>query len=185
MNSLTKLILIALLVLAGCSQPPSAEIAVSASTVPLSDINLAAIGRVAPKGRVQDREYNDLPVVTNLLAHGKESVPYLISKLGDETKIDGHVFDYWDEVRVGDVALVILTDFFTDSRWQNTTVPGMGWDEFLERGTNRDLTAEQVLQNYISKHGRKEIQQRWQDTWREYGSKVFWDENEKCFKPTP
>ena len=55
----------------------------------------------------------------------------------------------------------------------------------LSAETNRDLTAEQVLQNYISKHGRKKIQQRWLDTWREYGAKVFWDENEKCFKPAP
>lgn len=155
-----------------------------ASVVPVSEIDLATIGRVAPKGRVQDREYNDLPVVTNLIALGKESVPYLISKLDDETKIESHVFDYWSEVRVGDVALIILTHFFTDSRWQNTTIPGVGWNEFLERGANRDLTGEQVLRNYISKHGRKQIRERWQALWREYQHKLVWDENEKCFKVT-
>ena len=74
--------------------------------------------------------YNNLPIVSTLIAHGKESIPYLISKLDDDTKIEGHVIDYWSEVRVGDVALVILTDFFTDGSWQHTTIPGVSWDEF-------------------------------------------------------
>ncbi len=63
------------------------------------------MGRIAPKSRVQDRDYNQLPVVEQLIAHGKESIPFLISKLDDETKIVGHVIDYWNQVYVGDVAL--------------------------------------------------------------------------------
>jgi len=133
---------------------------------------------------VQDREYNDLAVINGLIQHGKEAVPYLISKLDDETKIEGHIIDYWSEVRVADVALIILIDFFTDSSSQ-TTLAGVGWDEFLERGVNEDLTAEQVLRNYISKHGRKAIKDRWQTLWREYGDRVFWDNKESCFRTTP
>jgi hypothetical protein len=183
------LLILPLLVLTACAPVPSAIIQQPiqerqksrTSLVPLSDIELAAIGAIAPKGRVQDRDYNDLPVVTTLIAHGQEALPYLISKLNDETIIEAHVMDYWHEVRVGDVALIILSDFFTDSN-QNTTIPAVGWDEFLERGTNSGLTAAQVLRNYISKHGRKKIKARWQETWREYRDRVFWDENERCFK---
>ena len=150
----------------------------------LTKINLATIGAIAPKGRVQDAEYNRLPLVDQLIAHGRDSIPYLISKLDDETKIEGHVVDYWHEVRVADIALIILTDFFTDHTWQNTTIPGIGWNQFLERGGNPDLTSEQVLKNYISKHGRSRIKQRWQKIWETYQGKIEWDEKERCFQPS-
>ena len=51
----------------------------------LSQIDLTKIGAVATKGRVQDREYNQLPVVENLIAHGTEAVPLLIGRLDDVT----------------------------------------------------------------------------------------------------
>jgi len=160
------------------------EIMVAVGTPPaLTEINLATVGAIAPKGRVQDTEYNHLPIVDQLIAHGKESIPYLISKLDDETKIEGHVLDYWYEVRVADVALIILTDFFIDHTWQHTTIPGIGWDQFLERGANLNITSEEVLRNYISKHGRNEIKQRWQQLWNKYRDKIEWDETERCFKP--
>ena len=104
-------------------------------TTRLTDINLATIGALAPKGRVQDTEYNRLPLVDQLIAHGKDSIPFLISKLNDETKVTG------------------------------TTIAGVGWRKFLERGSNNDLTGEQVLRNYISRHGRGKIKKRWQKIW--------------------
>ena len=187
------LLIIGLSLPTGCSRTPPAKVTErlpakeqsSASVVPVSDINLASIGSIAPKGRVQDGDYNDLAVVSSLIQHRKEAITYLISKLDDETKIEGHVMDYWSEVRVADVALIILTDLFTDSSWQNTTLPGVSWDEFLQRGDNRNLTGEQVLRNYISKHGRKAIKQRWQTLWHEYRDRLFWDEKERCFRVTP
>jgi len=151
------------------------------SVVSLPQIDLVSIGPIAPKGRVQDNDYNDLPVVKNLIEHGKESIPYLISKLDDETIIDGHVLDYWSEVHVGDVALLILTDFFTDGSWQKTTIDGLGWDEFLERDKS-DLSSEQVLRKYIANHGRKKIKERWQEIWTQDRDRLFWDESERCFK---
>lgn len=185
--------IIGLLLPTGCSRAPSAKVTErspvkqesSASVVPVSDINLASISSIAPKGRVQDGDYNELAAVTSLIQKGKEAIPYLISKLDDETKIQGHVIDYWSEVRVADVGLIILTDFFTDSSLQNTTLPGVGWNEFLERGSNGNLTGEQVLRNYISKHGRKAIKDRWQALWLEYRGRLFWDENDRCFRVIP
>jgi hypothetical protein len=184
----TALLIVLAVVLTSCVPAPSAKVQVEgkqashASVTSLSDINLAAIGTIAPKGRVQDRDYNDLPVVTALIAHGHDAIPFLISKLDDETKIDGHVVNHWYEVRVGDMALIVLTHFFTDSSWQRTTIPGVGWDEFLERGANSDLTGEQVLRIYISKYGRKKISERWTGIWREYRDRLFWDKEERCFK---
>src|SRR3990172_9386152 len=70
--------------------------------------DLGQIGHVAPKCRVQDREYNPrLPVVTSLIKAGPAAIPFLVSRLEDDTEIKGHVFDYWPRVAVGDVALVL------------------------------------------------------------------------------
>lgn len=184
------LTLVAILLLAGCGGGTRATVEKSAVERPgstslalrLTDINLAEVGALTPKGRVQDREYNQLPVVEGLIAHGKESIPYLISKLDDETKIAGHVVDYWHDVRIGDVALIILIDLFTDSTLQKTTIPGVGWDEFLERGNDTNLTGEQVLRNYISRHGRTKIKERWQHLWEANKDEILWDEKERCFK---
>jgi hypothetical protein len=147
----------------------------------LADINLAAIERIASKGRVQDREYNQSQVVDQLLAHGKASIPYLISKLEDETKLEGHVKDYWSDVRVGDVAFIILTDFFTDASWKGTTIPGVGWNEFLGGGDDMSLTGEQRLRNYIALRGRKSIKERWLQIWEKHRENIIWDDEERRF----
>jgi hypothetical protein len=187
-NSL--LLIISALLAAACSRAPAkvteplpVKQESNVPAVPLSVINLADIGSIAPKGRVQDRDFHNLAVVTSLIQHGKDAVPYLISNLDNETKIDGHVMDYWSEVRVADVALIILCDFFSDSSGQ-PTLPKVGWDEFLEREPQTDLTGEQLLRNYVSKHGRKAIKDRWQALWLEYRDRLFWDESERCFKVT-
>ena len=187
---MSKKVLIGLLIFASCSHAPTPSVTKRATsqsiatvaTVTLSEIDLSKIGAVVPKGRVQDRDYNDLPVVENLIAHGNEAIPFLIGKLDDETTIKDHVFDYWSDVRVGDVAFVILADFFTDPTWQKTTIPGVGWDEFLQRTPNSNLTGEQVLRNYIAKHGRHDITNRWRNIWAQYEDRVHWDQNDRCFK---
>ena len=181
---------LALLLLASCgggTVAPIQKVAIgptgpTSTKRPLNEIDLAKVGAYAPKGRVQDREYNQLPMIEELLGHDKESIPYLISKLDDETKINGHVVHYWHQAHVGDVALIILSDFFTDSTWQSTTIPGVGWDEFLERGDNRNLTGEQVLRNYIAKHGRSVIKKRWLQIWETHKDQIWWDGKDRCFK---
>ena len=188
---MNKLLLIGLLVFAGCgvtSTPAPVKTATpervqqNLPTVPLSQIDLSKMGAVTPKGRVQDRDYNNLPVVENLIAHGREAVPFLIGKLDDETEIKDHVFDDWSDVRVGDVAFAILTDFFTDPTWQKTTIPGVAYDTFLGRKPNSDVTGEQLLRNYIAKHGRHDITTRWRAIWAQYQDRLYWDENDRCFK---
>ena len=180
---------IVMLSLLGCGraevaglQDSTAQLNVSpAPRVRPAEINLAAIGRIAPKGRVQDSEYNRSPVVEQLIAQGKESVPYLINRLEDETKIEGHVLDYWSDVRVGDVAFIILTNFFTDASWKRTTIPGVGREEFLGGGNDPSLTGEQRLRNYIDRRGRKSIKKRWLQVWEQHRESIFWDNEERCF----
>ena len=84
------------------------------------NVDLRKIKDVAPKGRVQDKYYNqNLPEIDAIIAIGNSSIPFLLNKIEDETVIDNHVFDYWPSVHVGDVAIVILTNFFLDSKHNN------------------------------------------------------------------
>jgi len=196
-TQMPKWMLIGLLLLPGCQSPPASSVetptapkepSLTSSTpskptsppAPLAQIDLTKIGRVAPKGRLQDTEYNHLPVVENLIAHGNEAPPFLIDKLDDETKIDDHVFDYWREARVGDVAFVILADLFTDSNGR-TTIPGVDYDTFLGRAPNSGAT-EELLRNYIATRGRHDITKRWRNTWAQYKNRVYWDDADRCFR---
>lgn len=155
--------------------------ATSKATIPLSEIDLSQIDRVAPKGRVQDKDYNDLVVIDELLAHGNDAIPFLISKLEDDTKIDHHVFDYWPgPVTVGDVAYVILMDFTTDSSWTRDTIPGADRESILGR-YDRNLPGVERLARFVEKHGRKPVRQAWEKIWAAQKDQIIWDERERCF----
>jgi hypothetical protein len=80
------------------------------------------------------------------------------------------------------MALIILTDFFLDKTGEASAIEGFKWDEFLQRGNNMEITAEQVLRNYIKNNGRKKIKQRWQEIWNKYQARIYWDEDERAFR---
>lgn len=151
----------------------------------LKEIDLTKIKHIG-KGRAQDRTLEDenfqtLPIADDLLAHGKNCIPFLISKLDDETEMKRGTIDFWYDVYIGDVALVILMDFFTKDDEITSTIPGFGWDDFLERGNGKKSMGIDILRRYIEKHGRKKIKERWQKMWDENKEKIYWDENERCF----
>jgi hypothetical protein len=129
----------------------------------LSEIDISKIGQIAPKGRVQDKDYNELEVVDQLIANGKDSIPFLISKLDDGTVIHHHVIDYWPgDITVGDVAFVILSDFTTDYMWTKTTIPGTDRDSILGK-YDPNLPGFERLSRFVQKHGRKPIRRKWEN----------------------
>ena len=149
---------------------------------PVSDIDLSQIGHIASKGRVQDKDYNNLAVIDELIAAGKDSIPFLISKLEDEAVIDHHVLDYWPgPATVGDVAFVILMDFTTDTSWTRNTVPGTDPESLLGK-YDPNLPGVERLSRFVEKHGRKPIRQKWERVWAEHKDQIVWDERERCFK---
>ena len=148
---------------------------------PLSNINLSKIGHIAPKGRVQDKDYNQLELVDDLISNGKKSIPFLIDKLTDKTKIPDPVMDYWGEIRVGDAAFIILTNLFTAADWKSATIEGVGFNEFLGC-SDKNIPAFKCYSNYVANNGRKTIRKRWQKIWDENKDKIFWDETDRCFK---
>jgi hypothetical protein len=152
----------------------------------LANIDLTAIKHTVPQGRIQDdglegKNFNKLTIADDLISNGKDSIPFLINKLDDETKMDRTAMDYWYELHVGDMVLVILSDLFTKKDAETSTIPGFRWDEFLERGNDKDSTGEAILRKYIKNHGRKNIKERWQKMWDENKDKIYWDDTEKCF----
>lgn len=150
--------------------------------VPLSKIDLSTMTHITPSGRVQDRENEPIKVVEELIADGKDSIPFLINKLEDETKVkEQYVIDFWGDVRVDDVALIILSDFF-HLRNEEKTIEGVDWYEFLECKNPKETPANNCLYDYIKKHGRKGIKAKWQRIWEYNKDKIYWEETERCFR---
>ena len=147
-------------------------------------IDISKVPHLDSKGRFQDGQTADgetNQVAKDLVANGKDAIPFLIDKLDDETEMDHTIVNFWYQLSVGDMAHIILTDFFTDRSEVNSTIPGFAWDDFLERGNDKGLMGEEVLRRYIQKHGRKNIKSRWQELWDKNKDKIFWDEPCYCF----
>ena len=161
---------------------PSQAATTAKAAKPLSEIDLSQIGHVAPKGRVQDKDYNDLVLIDQLLANGKDAIPFLISKLEDDTKINHQVLVCWPgPATVGDVAFVILMNFTTDSSWTRTTVPGADRDSLLGK-YDPTLPGVQRLSRFVEEHGRKPIRLKWEKIWAKYKDEIIWDEWQRCFR---
>jgi hypothetical protein len=145
----------------------------------VSGIDLSKIGHIASQGRVQDREYNRLEIIDQLMMNPRESVPYLIGKLDDETEINGPVMDFWPRVTVGDVALVILTDFMTNPAGKVN--PGFSWEELFDAKRDLKISAEQYLRHQLARHSRRWLKQRWEATWAIYRDRLIWVEQYRSF----
>ena len=183
------LIAITLIFAVACTEglPTVPEPSVKATLTPKPPLELIDISKVPPrdKSRFQEGHTADgrpNPIAEEIVANGKDSIPFLIGKLEDETEMDRHVMPFWYQLHVGDMALIILGDLFTDETGMKSTVPGFGWDDFLERGGDESLMGEEVLRRYLRKQGRKTIRQRWQHMWEENRDRIYWDQNCLCFK---
>jgi hypothetical protein len=143
---------------------------------------LERVKHLAPKGRVQDREYNKDAEIDRIVAMGVQAVPLLIKELGNENDLGPGVADYWPRLRVADLAFMILTDLFLEADWQTSTIPGLAFDEFLGP-EHKDRPAQDRMSLFVEEHGRKPIIERWNAVWSKYGTKLLWDEKCRCIRP--
>lgn len=148
----------------------------------LRPVDLTAIARIECKGRVQDGDYTRDPVVDQLIAQGLSCIPLLIDHLDDEAGVNPGVVGCWNSVNVADIALMILSDLFTDSSWEKSTVPGASWNSIVEYPEGSGKSAEQSLRDFVRKNGRGAIKAKWMKIWNDNHEKIFWDETERCFK---
>jgi len=150
-------------------------------TAAYSSVDLGQIGHIPAKGRVQDQQANQ--VVGALVAEGPDAIQFLLAKLVDETEVKGEVLDFWPHVQVGDVALVVLLDLFTAPDNVHATIPGLSWDAVLDR-RNPDTPAWELLDRYVSAHGRKGLQSHLERLLNPYKGRIAWDGAGRCFRPT-
>jgi hypothetical protein len=154
----------------------------NAEPKPLSELDLTKICNLGAKGRAQDLDYNNLDVINDLVANGKGSIPFLVSKLDDPTLMPCHVLDYWPQMAVGDVAFIVLTDFSTDITWEKATIPGVAWDEFFEAKKDRKLRTSDYYYQQVQQHGRPWVKAKWANIWNMYKDRIIWDDKERAFR---
>ena len=189
-NKRILLLIFGLLVFTSCSsaQDPIVNSPSNSKPAVPKPLELIDLSKMPPldskrmQTSMEDALGNKNEILDDLIANGTSSIPFLINHLDDETKIENRVIPFWYEQSVGDVALATLFDLFYDDRAMRSTVPGFGYDHFLERGSDKSITGEEVLRRYIRNHGRQDIKSRWQKMWESNKQKIYWDDDCRCFR---
>ena len=128
------------------------------------------------KGRFQDREYCVQPVIDRIVADGKPAIPVLISQITDSRLIPKTVYDFWPQIRVGDLAYFILTNLFIDDTWTKSTMPEL----FPEKPC--DQPGWVCWEEFRKRHNQKQLQTKWWSFWKANRDKIDWDVKARCFR---
>jgi hypothetical protein len=148
--------------------------------------DLTKIGSVFDGRQICEDKYRlqDYPskVMDQIIAAGPKSVPVLIGMLTDErmARTEEPIICFWGQMAIGDIAFCALEDLFLKGNSNKTTIPGASWNEML--GPSGDLLPFEQLHRFIAKEGRNALQAKWQGLWNRYGSQMFWDSKERCFR---
>ncbi len=168
------------------SSPDSSDTLAQTEPAPANEIQLwrfdelTARGSCRAKGRFQDTEFCHSQVVNQVLALGKEAIPFLISELTDDRKTNHPIYDMWNFTAAGDIANSFLFDLFTAPDW---TVPPIPELESLHMECNHP--GEYCWRKFLHKNGRKFVQQQWRAAWKTYRDRIYWDESARCFRLMP
>jgi hypothetical protein len=145
--------------------------------------DLMRIEYVPPKARVQDNVSEmKPPVIEELLAMGNESIPFLISRLSSERSYREPPLDYYPHLTEGDMAYIILNDFFTSANGEKTSVPALYWNALLETSKHPNTPAWDVLDIYHQTHNQDELRRKWNDMWQRNGKQIVWDKSQNFFR---
>lgn len=145
-----------------------------------------ASGPCMSKGRLQDPEFDRskerVEEMNRIMHHGTEAVAALADSLTNSHPVPP-VLCEWKGMALGDLALVALLDLFREPGGRST-VPELHWDSFLERSSPK-LSAEQVLREFIRKHRRHGLRDKWDAFWDEHKDEIIWDERDRCYRTSP
>jgi hypothetical protein len=131
------------------------------------------------KGAVQNCASTN-PVMRQILADGKDAIPILISQLAETSRAKLEIVDYWGDTRSGDVAFIVLTDLFADEDGHSFLPPGVpGWDTIMK---SCEYSASGCWVVYLRKHGRKSVQDQWQQAWGRHKNEITWDASGHHFR---
>ena len=138
---------------------------------------MTAPGSCRAKGRFQDKEYCDSQVVNQILALGKDAIPFLISELTDDRKTKHPIYDLWTYTAAGDIANSFLFDLFTAPDWTVSPMPEL---ESLHMECSHP--GEPCWRKFLHKNGRKFVQEQWRAAWEANKDRIYWDESARCFR---
>src|ERR1700722_1362177 len=129
------------------------------------------------KGRLQDCSN---PVLSQVLAAGKQAIPVLIAQLSETTRTKEPIIDFWSYTTSGDIAFFLLTDLFTDRDGKSLTMPGVpNWKKIMA-GCNGP--AETCWRKYTRTKGIRSVQFAWRTAWETNRNRIVWDPNQRCFR---
>jgi hypothetical protein len=164
----------------------SGDILAQTGSLPAKEIELwrfdelTAPGSCRGRGRLQDKPYCDSQVVNQILALGRDAIPFLISELTDDRKTKHPVYDLWSYTAAGDIANAFLFDLFTSPDW---TIPAIAELESLHMECTHP--GEPCWRKFLHKNGRKFVQERWRAAWEANKERLYWDESARCFRLMP
>jgi hypothetical protein len=148
------------------------------------DLVKLAEGPCLSNARFQDSDaHGRRELMEKIIRHGTDSIAALADSLTNSRPTPEPVRCNWHGTALGDVALFALMDLFRDHKL-HSTVPELEWDTFLER-SSPTLTQEQVLRDFIRKHHRAGLQEKWNGFWKEHKDEVIWDSGDLCYRTRP
>jgi hypothetical protein len=128
------------------------------------------------KGRFQDRGYCTSAVMDQIVADRKSAIPVLISQITDSRWIAEPVYDFWPQMRTGELAHFILGDLFVDDTWKKSTMPAL----FPEQ--HCDDPSWVCWARFRKVHSLKDIQAHWIEFWKANKERIYWDDKARCFR---
>jgi len=130
------------------------------------------------KGRFQDRDYCASAVMDQIVADGKSAIPVLISQITDSRWIAEPVYDFWPQIRTGELAYFILSNLFVDDTWQKSTMPAL----FPDQDCRDPDPAWVCWGKFRRTHSLKTLQARWMEFWKDNQDRIYWDVKARCFR---
>jgi hypothetical protein len=132
------------------------------------------------RGKARMQDCGDSPVMDQVLAGGKSSIPILISQLPETRKTGSPIEDFWSYTTAGDVAFILLTDLFTDKDGASPTMPqALSWTNITAGCDDGD---EGCWRKYVHDHGIRAVQQSWENAWQANQGRIVWDSDARCFR---
>ncbi len=141
---------------------------------------LRATPRLVSKGRVQDPDYNhNVPIVDEMESRGGAIITGLIGLVESEERLDHQVLDFWPNMKVGDLAFVLLVDLFADGNGK-PVFSDISWTSLIE---TKDATrsSHDRFYDFVNSKGRDALREKLSQFWENNQDTIGWNQMSRNF----